>query len=86
MSGISPGFKPKYPSNEMVTESTAPLVFESNAIIRQKKKKGFAAMTPERRRELASLGGLKSQEGGKGHRFDSETAREAVMKRYEKKS
>jgi general stress protein YciG len=42
-----------------------------------KSKKGFASMTPEKRREIASLGGKKAQELGTGHRFTSEEAARA---------
>jgi hypothetical protein len=37
-------------------------------------------MTPERRREIASMGGKAAQANGKGHRFTSEQAREAGRK------
>lgn len=42
-----------------------------------KKKRGFAAMSPERHRELASRGGRAAQAKGVGHRFSSAEAREA---------
>ncbi len=43
-----------------------------------KKPRGFAAMTPERRREVQSLGGKSAQAKGTGHRWTtSEQAREA---------
>lgn len=43
----------------------------------QKKPRGFAAMTPERRAELARLGGKAVQASGKAHRFTREEARAA---------
>ncbi len=42
-----------------------------------KQLKGFAAMTPERRREIASKGGRSAQDSGVGHRFTSDEARDA---------
>lgn len=43
-----------------------------------KKKVGFAAMSPEKRRELSSLGGKSAHARGTAHRFNSESAREAA--------
>jgi general stress protein YciG len=43
-----------------------------------KPPRGFAALTPERRRELAHMGGLASK--GKGHRWTIEQARAAGQK------
>ena len=45
-----------------------------------KKKRGFAAMSPERRRAIARLGGVKASELGKAHRWTSAEAREAGIK------
>jgi uncharacterized protein len=45
-----------------------------------KKKKGFAALTPERRRELARMGGQKAQASGNAHRWGSEDAQIAGAK------
>jgi len=43
-------------------------------------KRGFAAMTPERQREIASKGGKRSHELGTGHQWTKDTAREAGRK------
>jgi general stress protein YciG len=40
-------------------------------------KRGFAAMDPEKQREIASEGGRDAHESGHGHEFTSEEAREA---------
>jgi general stress protein YciG len=40
-----------------------------------KRKRGFAAMSPEKQREIASRGGKRSHECGKGHEFTSNSAR-----------
>lgn len=46
---------------------------------RKKGKQGFASMSKERVREIASIGGKYSQMTGRGHRFSSEEARAAGM-------
>lgn len=39
-----------------------------------KQQKGFALLTPERRREIASAGGRRAHEIGKAHKFTPEEA------------
>ncbi len=51
-----------------------------------KKPRGLAALSPERRREIARLGGKAAQQTGKPHRFSSEEARQAGKKGGEKVS
>lgn len=48
--------------------------------IGEKSRRGFAAMSPEQQRRIASEGGRASHESGKGHRFSTEEAREAGRK------
>ena len=55
------------------------------SIEKQPKPRGFAAMSVEQRKRIASNGGKKSAEGGKAHRFTSEEARAAVMLREDRK-
>lgn len=43
-------------------------------------ERGFAAMDPERQREIASEGGRAAHENGNAHEFTSEEAREAGRK------
>jgi len=43
----------------------------------EKSRRGFAAMSPEQQRRIASEGGRASHESGKGHRFSSDEARAA---------
>lgn len=45
-----------------------------------KKRRGFAAMDPEKRREIAARGGRRAHEMGVAHSFTTETAREAGAK------
>lgn len=41
------------------------------------KRKGFASMTPERRKQVQSYGGKRAHELGTAHKFTSEEARKA---------
>ncbi|MDB5932402.1 MAG: hypothetical protein JWR60_4109 [Polaromonas sp.] len=45
-----------------------------------KSERGFAAMDPERQREIASEGGKAAHQSGNAHEFNSEEAREAGRK------
>jgi uncharacterized protein len=45
--------------------------------VEEKQKKGFAALSKERRKEIARLGGQTAQRMGKGHKWDHEKAVEA---------
>lgn len=47
---------------------------------REKKKQGLATLSPERIREIASMGGKACHAQGKGHQWTSEEAREAGRK------
>jgi general stress protein YciG len=44
------------------------------------KKRGFAAMSPDRVSEIASMGGKAAHQQGVAYEWDSETAREAGRK------
>ena len=45
-----------------------------------KARRGFAAMSPETQRRIASAGGKASHASGRGHRFSADEAREAGRK------
>ncbi|UOQ99573.1 hypothetical protein MUN81_08790 [Hymenobacter sp. 5317J-9] len=45
-----------------------------------KSRRGFAAMSPETQRRIASEGGKASHASGRGHRFSAEEARDAGRK------
>jgi threonine dehydrogenase-like Zn-dependent dehydrogenase/general stress protein YciG len=49
----------------------------------QQEARGFAAMDPDRQREIAAEGGRASHEQGTGHEFDPEEAREAGRKSHQ---
>jgi general stress protein YciG len=44
------------------------------------RRRGFAAMTPEKQRELSSRGGKASHQKGRGHEWTTEAARAAGRK------
>lgn len=45
-----------------------------------KQNKGFAVMTAEQKRSIASAGGKAAHSKGKAHKFNSETAKQAGSK------
>lgn len=55
---------------------------ESNAANQRRSPRGFAAMDPQRQREIASLGGRAAHQSGHAHEFTSEEARAAGRKRH----
>lgn len=46
-----------------------------------KGKQGLASMSPERRKEIASLGGKTAHKNGTAHKWDSKEAKKARKKR-----
>jgi general stress protein YciG len=58
---------------------TTPSPFPAAAPAR-KLPRGFAVMSPERQRQIASMGGRTAHEKGTAHRYTSEEAREAGRK------
>ena len=64
-----------------LTDSSTPKMPKRPARrVGEKSRRGFAAMSPEQQRRIASEGGRASHESGKGHRFSSEEARAAGRK------
>lgn len=47
---------------------------------KKRRGRGFGALSPERRREIASRGGKAAHESGNAHEYTSEEAREAGRK------
>ncbi len=58
------------------TEETTP----TTPVVRKKQRRGFAAMSPEKQREIASLGGKAAHAKGTAHEFSPEEARTAGRK------
>jgi general stress protein YciG len=54
------------------------------ALTTRRARRGFAAMDPQRQREIASLGGRAAHQSGHAHEFNSEEARAAGRKRHQK--
>ena len=56
--------------------------FESimNELPRRKERRGFASMSPEKQREIASKGGRAAHQKGTAHRWSSDEARVAGRK------
>jgi uncharacterized protein len=52
--------------------------------VAKKSLRGFAAMDPQRQREIASLGGRAAHQSGHAHEFTSEEARAAGKKRHQR--
>ena len=55
---------------------------ESNSSGQRRSPRGFAAMDPQRQREIASLGGRAAHQSGPAHEFTSDEARAAGRKRH----
>jgi len=49
-------------------------------VVRKKQRRGFAAMSPEKQKEIASLGGKAAHAKGTAHEFSPEEARTAGRK------
>lgn len=56
---------------------------ETNAS-EQRRLRGFAAMSPEKKREIAGMGGRAAHASGRAHQFSSEEARAAGKKRHQR--
>ena len=70
-----------------VLNDTSPSEGRSSELpVRRKSLRGFAAMNPQRQREIASLGGRAAHQSGHAHEFTSEEARVAGRKRHQKRT
>jgi hypothetical protein len=50
----------------------------------QRRLRGFAAMSPEKKREIAGMGGRAAHATGRAHQFTTEEARAAGRKRHQR--
>lgn len=50
----------------------------------QRRLRGFAAMSPEKKKEIAGMGGRAAHASGRAHQFSSEEARAAGKKRHQR--
>lgn len=65
----------------MATQDTSPQKQDAAGTPRRSLR-GFAAMDPQRQREIASLGGRAAHQSGHAHEFTTEEARAAGRKRH----
>ncbi|WBY03252.1 KGG domain-containing protein [Ramlibacter tataouinensis] len=66
----------------MATQDTAPQKIDGASAGPRRSLRGFAAMDPQRQREIASLGGRAAHQSGHAHEFNTEEARAAGKKRH----
>lgn len=71
------------PSSNPRTAPADPRPVASEAQVRPRAKRGFAVLSPEKKREIASMGGKAAHEHGRAHRFTSEEARAAGKRRHQ---
>jgi uncharacterized protein len=57
---------------------------QDNNPTQQRRLRGFAAMSPEKKREIAGMGGRAAHATGRAHQFSSEEARAAGRKRHQR--
>ena len=50
----------------------------------ERRLRGFAAMSPEKKKEIASMGGRAAHACGRAHQFTSEEGRAAGKKRHQR--
>ena len=67
------------PGRELVAAPAKTATRPANRV-GEKSRRGFAAMTPETQRRIASQGGKASHASGRGHRFSADEARDAGRK------
>ena len=66
----------------MATQDSSPQKQDGPAGGSRRSLRGFAAMDPQRQREIASLGGRAAHQSGHAHEFTTEEARAAGKKRH----
>ena len=66
----------------MATQDSTPQKQDGASSGPRRSLRGFAAMDPQRQREIASLGGRAAHQSGHAHEFTTEEARAAGKKRH----
>lgn len=66
----------------MASQDNVTLDPDTSGRPRSRSRRGFAAMDPQRQREIASLGGRAAHQSGHAHEFTTEEARAAGKKRH----
>jgi general stress protein YciG len=65
------------------TSTNAAVADSPIAPAQERRLRGFAAMSPEKKKEIASMGGRAAHACGRAHQFSSEEARAAGKKRHQ---
>jgi general stress protein YciG len=68
-----------------ITQTTESTSTASTGASPERRLRGFAAMSPEKKKEIASMGGRAAHACGRAHQFSSEEARAAGKKRHQRK-
>ena len=66
----------------MSLQESSAMQDQDNSTRPRRNPRGFAAMDPQRQREIASLGGRAAPQSGHAHEFTSQEARVAGRKRH----
>ena len=66
----------------MASQDSSPQKQDGSGTGPKRSLRGFAAMDPQRQREIASLGGRAAHQSGHAHEFTTEEARAAGKKRH----
>ena len=83
---VATSFIPASPATKHAPAATQPAPAAAKSATRPanrmgtKSRRGFAAMSPETQRRIASEGGKASHASGRGHRFSADEARDAGRK------
>jgi general stress protein YciG len=59
-------------------------MMQDTTVSQQRRLRGFAAMSPEKKKEIAGMGGRAAHAAGRAHRFSTEEARAAGKKRHQR--
>jgi hypothetical protein len=57
---------------------------QDTTVSQPRRPRGFAAMSPEKKKEIAGMGGRAAHAAGRAHRFSTEEARAAGKKRHQR--
>ena len=68
------------PVNDEMRTTNPAVAVEGEQPVRRKERRGFASMSPEKQREIASKGGRAAHTKGTAHEWTSEEARSAGRK------
>ncbi len=66
--------------NDEIRTTNPAVAVEGEQPVRRKERRGFASMSPEKQREIASKGGRAAHTKGTAHEWTSEEARSAGRK------